>query len=200
VFVQAYLLHPMAFNVLYSAPALLYPPSGADGNPAAAVRAALAAAEGATAAGGSSSSAGLLASITAPLRPALSAALGAWLEVREALSPSGAPATVTLFVLYTMLAVAATYAVAFVLMHAFETPARRLLTGARLGGAVKALTWYYSLLLMPVGALVHIVATSALVYYVRPEMEPPIIAEFEAKRDALLAGGGAAGGGATGAA
>jgi hypothetical protein len=156
----------MIFNKLYSEPLVLYPPSSVDANPAAAVRAALAA----PAEGG--------------VGPALRPAVAALLAAREWLAPSGSPATFLQIMVYTAVAIVLTYAAAYILLHAFENPVRRLVTGAWLGGPVRTLVWWYSLALILLGLVVHVVGIAANLWYVRPELETHFIAEFEAKRAA----------------
>lgn len=159
---MAYLIHPLVYNQLFGSPWLLYPPSAADAAPWSYV-----------------TGAAKVEQSNATFVPSGVAAgvLQAWFQMREVLFPHGTALTTSGALLYSLVAIVATYAASAVVAYGMERPLVSFLK--RVGGALlPSCVWWYSVAVMVVGPLVHVCATVAVLLLVRPELEASLLLNY----------------------
>lgn len=155
---MAYLLHPTIYAFFFSQPLLLYPPSAVDTAPLSLVSCDR---------GGADSATGCKYGPS----PALKPFVAWWLELRQSLLPAGQELGYHGTLAYCGIMVVVVYIASAVLMYCGEVPVVALIKRCVPKAALERAVYYYSVVVIVVGLIGHIVGTAVIAVWLKPELE-----------------------------
>jgi peptidoglycan/LPS O-acetylase OafA/YrhL len=159
----AYLVHPLVYNIMFASPWLLYPPSNADQAPWSLVM-------------GAASVVKSNATFVPPSQ--FAAPLQAWFSARDTVMPHGQSLSLSGSIVLSFTVMCMTYLFSFLVVVLMERPCIRLLQSNYLDATVRKFTWWYSVVVMAAGLIVHVVGTVVVGMQVQPELETWLVNAF----------------------